>query len=212
MAPKYVLIGNEEKDQEMVSKLKADLEEEQKKAKTAIEDKDKVEAKLRAMDEEDKVEHAKKAMQAALDDEKDETKKEAMKKAMTDIFETGNGTNTNANETDKEKEQTAIIATLTEDAAKPMIAAILVAKKYNGADEKSLKATKEELKKLSYVALKAIHKNDEIYITKALSAATIPKGQSLEATIEAGISFNGEDKFALTGKAIDIDEARGTNQ
>jgi len=140
----------------------------------------------------------------------------ALKKANEEIFDTGNGVNTNANhETEKEKEQSAVIASLTADAAKPLIAKILIAKKYNGADEKALKAIEEKLSKLDYTALKATFDNEEIYINKALSAGTIPNEvtqsteiQALVAQWEETIPFNGVvNGVALTGKSVNIDEA-----
>lgn len=209
--PKYVLIAGTEEDKDMVAKLKANLEDKEKEAKKANDDKEKVEARLKAIEEEDKVEHAKKAIKAVLDDEdsSDEDKVKA-KKAMTDIFDTGNGTNTNAQETDKEKEQTAVIASLTADASKPLITKILIAQKYNGADEKSLKTTKEQLEKLDYSSLKGRFESDKIYINKALSAKSISQtGESLEAKIESDLDFNGGEGFSLTGKTIDLDEAMG---
>lgn len=207
--PKYVLIAGNEEDKNMVAKLTATLEEEQKARKASDEEKEKVEAKLKAIDEEDKVEHAKKAIKAALDDIKDEDKKTEATKAMTDIFETGNGVNTNAVEDEEKKEQTAVIASLTADAGKPLIAGILTAKKYFGADEKSLKASKEQLEKLDYPALKAKYADDEVYIKTALKASHIVQdGNAAVALMEAELPFNGTQDFALTGKAIDLDEVR----
>jgi len=232
--PSYVLIAGTEEDKKEVAKLQANLEEEKQNAKKANDEKDELEAKLKAalevkettpgpvvkaiiaaMDDDHK-EDAKARIAKLIAQEEDEEKKAALKKANEDIFDTGNGVNTNANdETEKEKEQTAVIATLTADASKPLIAKILIAKKYNGADEKALKATEEKLTKLNYTALKATFENEEIYIKKALAAAIIPNEvtqsseiQALVAQYEGTIPFNGiGDGFALTGKAVNIDEA-----
>lgn len=207
--PKYVLIAGTEEDKKEVAKLQAELEEE-KKARTAAEDKEKdVTAKLSAMEDEDKVENAKKAIKAAFDDEKDEKVKATLKTAM-EVFDTGNGVNTNAKkaETEDEKEKTAAIATLTAAAGKPLITKILKAKEIAGATESALKAETEKLNKLPFSALQAVYDSQEIFINKTLTAAyKVHDEQALVAAIESQVPFNGE--FALTGKSIDLDEAMG---
>ena len=206
--PKYVLIAGTDEDKKEVAKLQATLDEKEKEAKKAQDEKKDLEAKLQAIEEEDKVEHAKKAIKAAIDDEKDEEKKASMIKAMEDIFDTGNGVNTNAQETEKEKEQTAVIASLTADAAKPLITNILKAKKINGATAEALKAEAEDLTKLSYSALKAVYSTQEVYINKALAGSTIKNNSTgLVAKMESEFDFNG-DEFSLTAKVVDLDEVR----
>ena len=112
-----VLIANDEEKDKEIAKLKAQHEEDEKKAKAMDEDHEKMEAKLKAqvkeipatpgpvvkaiiggMDEDD-MEKAKKAIKTAMDEEHDEAKKSAMEedlKAMEQVFDTGNGVNTNA--------------------------------------------------------------------------------------------------------------------
>lgn len=206
-----ILIATDEELKDQNAKLKANLEEEQK-ARKALEDKDKeTSAKLKAIDEEDKVEHAKKAIKAAAEEEDDPVKKAALMKA-TEIFETQKSGITVDDElkaTKEEEEKTAVIASLTADASKPLIAGILKAQLVAGATPEALKATKETLAKLSYTALKATYASQEVYINKALSAKTIETSEeALTAAVEAGIDFNGES-FSLTGKIVNLDDAMG---
>ncbi len=210
MPPKQILIAStdEEKDKQ-IANLKAELDEEKTTAKKANEEYEKMEASLKAITDEDKMESAKKAIKAALDEEEDETKKAkiaSVMKAMS-VFETGNGVNTNANETEKEKEQTAVIASLTAKAALPIITKMLTARKIAGADEKALDEERTRLSALTYPALEAEFKTQEIFINSSLSARHIEDNQTeLTAALEKEFEFNGETG-SLVGKTFDLDEA-----
>lgn len=217
---------DEDKDKE-IAKLKAACEDYEKKGKAMEEDHDKTKAKLKAMQvevpatpgpvvkaivagmDEDKKEEAKKAAMDEIEKSAmDEEHKKEAKKAMEEIFDTGNGTNTNAQYSDHEKEKDAVIASLTAKAAEPLITNILSAKKFYGASEEDLKAEKTALIALNFPALEKEYKTQKVYIDKAMTASIITKeGESLTATFEKNLDFNGAGGMALTGKAVNIDEA-----
>ena len=210
--PKYVLVAGNDDDKEMVAKLIANLEEEKKNAKKAQEDKEEMEAKLKAIDEEDKVEHAKKAVKAALDAQEDEEKKDEAKHAIEEIFETqGTKKGKKGQDEEKKEEETAVTAAFKDILVTPMINNILAAKKVHGASEESLTAEKKILEKLPFTALKASYDSQEIYIKQALSGKVENPSvdfQALVANYEGTIPFNGiAPGTALTGKAVNIDEA-----
>ena len=228
MPPPVVLVAqtDEEKDKEM-AKLKAQHDEDKKKAKAMDEEHDKMEAKLKAqvkeipatpgpvvkailagMDEED-MEKAKKAIKAAMDEEHDENKRAAMEedlKAMEQVFETGNGVNTNAQENnEKEKEQTAVIAALTAKVARPIINEILTAKTNAGATENQIKEETKRLTAMTLPQVEAEYKSQEVFIKQALAATTIENdAEELTASFEKEFEFNGVN--GLTAKVIDVDE------
>lgn len=210
-----ILIATTDEDKDtQIAKLKATLEEEQKARKAVEEEKEKVDARLKATEDEDKNEQAKKAIKAAIEDEEDETKKASMMKAMA-VFDTGNGVNTNAvdNTTEEEKEQTAVIATLTAKAAKPIIDKILTAKSILGAGEKDLADEKTRLEEMSLTAIEKEFKSNEIFINQTLQANQESQNDTaLVASVENSFEFNGITNGPLVGKTVSLDEALGGTQ
>lgn len=219
-----VIVANDDELKKENAKLKAACEDYEKAKKAMEDDKEKMEAKLKAQDE--KVfqepgpvvkaivgamdeEHKKDAKKAAMDEiEKtamDEEHKEKARKAMEEIFDTGNGVNTNAMHDDHEKEEAkAVIASLSAKVSEPIIKKILTAKTKAGASEDDINA---ELKRLAAMTLPAIekeYKSNEIFINQQLTASQVTEDSaSLVAAEETKFDFNGVNG-ALTGKSTDI--------
>jgi len=229
MVPPVVLVAQtEEEKDKMIANLKAQHEEDEKKAKAMDEEHEKMESRLKAQKEEipatpgpvvkaiiatmdeDDMEKAKKAIRHAQDEEKDENTKAAIQKAMAaleEIFDTGNGTNTNARhaqDEEKEKEKTAVIAALTAKVAKPIINEILTAKVNAGASEKQIKEETKRLAAMSLPQVEAEYKSQEVFIKQALQASAIEQSEeALTAGFEKTFDFNGA---GLTAKETNIDE------
>ena len=224
-----VIVANDEDLKNENAKLKAMHEEDEKKAKTAMDDHEKEVAKLKAnlddriaepgpvvkaiiatMDE-DKMEEAKKAIRHAIDEEDNETKKAEMEKelkALEEIFETGNGVNTNAQDMEKEKEKDAVIASLTAKVSQPIIKKILTAKQISGATEEDLKTEQKRLTALTFPKLQEEYESQEIFINQALKASVeFDETKALVASVENAFEFNGAQGMALVGKSINLDEA-----
>jgi len=231
MAPPKILIAqnDEEKDKE-IAKLKAQVEEDEKKMDAQEDEKKELESKLKGqkeeipatpgpvvkaiiaqMDEED-MEKAKKAIRHAQDEEPDENKKARFDeelKALEEIFDTGNGVNTNATrnaqEEDEKKEQTAVIAALTAKVTKPIINEILTAKVKAGATEEQITEETKRLTGMTLPQVEAEYKSQEVFIKQALTADAIAQdGEALQAGFEKEFEFNGVN--GLTAKSLDVDE------
>lgn len=220
--PSHILIGTDEDKDKVIAKLKANLEEEEKNAKKAMDEKEHMEAKLKALEEttpgpvvkamsagmdEDHKEEAKKALLKAADDEDNPFKKASLVKAAEDIFDKGNGTNTNSAKVaqDEEEEKTATMKALTARAAEPTIKKMLSARQVMGADPDDLAIEKKRLSALTLTQLDSEYKSQEIFITQALQASVIVETpeHALTAGMEKEMPFNGAG--ALTGKTIDLD-------
>jgi len=186
--PSHILIGTDEDKDKVIAKLKANLEEEEKKAKKAQDEKKDLEAKIAttvehpepgpvvkaiaAMDEDHK-EEAKKALLKAANDEDDPIKKASLKKAAEDIFDKGNGVNTNtaksAQDEEEKKQDAATMKALTARAAEPTINKMLSAREIMGAKPEELEIEKKRLSALTLPQLDSEYKSQEIYITSSRS-------------------------------------------
>jgi len=226
MAPPTVIVANDDDLKNENAKLKAQHEEDEKTAKANDDEKKDLEAKLKAnLDEriqepgpvvkaiiagmdEDHKKDAKARIAKLIAEEDDPEKKEAMKKANEEIFDTGNGENTNA-QTEEEKEKTAVIASLSAKVSEPIINKILTAKTKAGASESEIA---EEQKRLTAMTLPAIEKefeSNKIFINQQLTATQVNEGvEALTAAEETKFDFNGVNG-ALVGKAVDIDAIVG---
>lgn len=209
MAPptKTILIATTDEDKDtQIANLKAEFEKKDKEAKVAMDEKEKVEAKLKANEEENKkVEGIVANLKAAWEDEKDEAKKAQLKSA-TEIFEKQQGTSVKG-ESDEDKEKTAVIASLSAKVGLPIIEAILTAKRLAGATEEMLKDEQVKLTALTLPALEKEYASNQIFIESSLAANQITDDSSaLTAAFENNAPFNGITNGPLVGKTINLDE------
>lgn len=232
-APKYVLTAMDETDDKdkQIANLKAMVDEREKVAKKAMEDKDHLEAM-----HEDETKTAVKAiiaayendgreipvvkakLQAMHDDEKDEAKK-AIIKAALDVFDEGNGEQVNnktqVGDTLHEPETKVVEAAVAkaikpfqDNELKPIIAKILKANQIGGATADQLKELTKSLTAKTYDEIITYEKENSVLIASMLQKANIEFGQkALIANAESQMPFNGVTDFALTGSSISIDEA-----
>lgn len=231
-APTYVLtaMDNDEDKDTQIANLKAMIDEREKVAKKAMDEKE----HMKAMHEDETktaikaiiavYEHdgreipvVKAKLQAMYDDEHDEAKK-AIYKAALDVFDEGNGEQVNnktqVGDTQIEPSTKVVEAAVAkaikpfqDDKVKPIIAKILKANQIGGATTKQLKELATSLTAKSYNEIVTYEKENHILIASMLQKEIVEFGeQALIAKLEDQIPFNGETIVALTGNQISIDE------
>jgi len=230
-APKYVLTAmdeHEDKDKQ-IAKLNAMVEEREKVAKKAMEDKEHMEAMdethkevakaIKAAYEHDgrEIPVVKAKLQAMHDEEKDEVKK-AIYKAALDVFDEGNGTQvknqTQVGDTLNEPETKVVEAAVAKairpfqlKEMKPVIAKILKANKIGGATTEQLTSLQKSLVAKTYDELATYEKENSILIASLLQRETSTFEESaLVAKLEDSLPFNGESSVPLVGNSISIDQ------
>lgn len=230
-APKYVLTALDETDDKdkQIAQLKAMNDEKEKVAKKAMDDKEHMEAMdethkevakaIKAAYEHDgrEIPVVKAKLQAMHDDEKDEVKK-AIYKAALDVFDEGNGEQVNnktqVGETLTEPQTKVVEAAvakatkpLQDQLSKPIIAQILKANQIGGATTDQLKELTKSLTGKTYEEIVSYEKENHVLIASMLQKGQIENGlQSLTASVEESMPFNGVTDFALVGNSISIDD------
>ncbi len=228
-APTYVLTAmdkDEDKDKQ-IARLQAMNDEKEQVAKKANDDKEKLEAQY-----EEDVKTAVKAiiaseghdgrqipvvrakLQAMHDEEHDEAKKAAIKAAL-EVFDEGNGDQVN-NKTQvgnqDEPKQKVEVAKLIASAikpfedklGKPIIAQILKANVSAGASQEQIETLQKSLTAKSYSDLEKYYNENQVLIASNLQKEF--SEQSLTASFENNMPFNGETPQALVGNMVSIDK------
>ncbi len=228
-APTYVLTAmdkDEDKDKQ-IARLQAMNDEKEQVAKKANEDKEKLEAQheeevktavkaIIAAEEHDgrQIPVVRAKLQAMHDEEHDEAKKAVIKAAL-EVFDEGNGDQVN-NKTQvgnqDEPKQKVEVAKLIASAikpfedklGKPIIEQILKANVSAGASQEQIETLQKSLTAKSYSDLEKYYNENQVLIASNLQKEF--SEQSLTASFENNMPFNGETPQALVGNMISIDK------
>jgi len=185
--PQYVLVANDpspvagapdiKSDQEtQIAKLKAALDEKTVEAKTAMEEKEKLEAILKA---------------ANIFNQGNGTNNVNTIANVQD-------------EPATKVEQAKVIAKLTALVAKPIIAQILTARKNLGDSDEAIKSAESRLTAMNIDQLETEYSNNQVFIKSALNASD--DSALFAKSEESNFSFNGISSHPLVGKTFSMDQ------